>query len=113
MNRRQFAKLAGGAALAAPGVAAGLGSATAGVAPGSRAAGRPAQQTQQEAPKSEAKPKYGMTKEQEERVAQAVQRRERQNAALRARVLPYELEAAFVFKVQDRRKPRMNADKRR
>jgi hypothetical protein len=95
MNRRKFAMLAGGAALA-PGVAAGF-------APQPRES-RPAQSAAtpaaQQPPAAGAKPKYGMTAEQEERVKQSIERRERQNAALRSRTLPYALEAAFVFQAR-------------
>jgi hypothetical protein len=44
--------------------------------------------------------RYGMTKEQAERVQQAVVRRERQAASLRERQLPYGLEPAFVFRAK-------------
>jgi hypothetical protein len=102
MGRREFAKLAGGAALVAP-----LGS---GLAPGwawsqdpKPAPPRvpespPAQQA--EIPKPE--PKLKLTPEQEEAVKKAVERRERQLAAMRSRALPYDAEPAFVFQVRQR-----------
>lgn len=82
MNRREFAKMAGVAALLAPQAVSGQAAAP------------------QAAPKAETPVKYGMSKEQEERVRQAVERRERQMAPLRSRTLPYELEPAFVFRVK-------------
>jgi hypothetical protein len=114
MNRRQFAKMAGGAALVTPvtaSVAAGFSGfrspvdSTGVLTPDSPAQSpQQPQQAPQSPPPAEAKPKYGMSKEQEERVAQAIQRRERQNAQLRSRTLPYELEASFVFRVRTKSK---------
>ena len=83
MNRRQFAKLAGGAALAVP-------------VAGRAWAQEPAKAPQEAPPKAE-ELKYGMTKEQEARVKQAVERRERQLAPLRNYKLSYAAEPAFVF----------------
>lgn len=108
MSRRQFAKIAGGAALAAPwaahaGLKAGAASAE-GWRPAAAGAATPLEplQAQQpaEAPKPESKLK--LTPEQEERLKQANERRERQMAPLRNRELPYELEPAFVFRVKNR-----------
>jgi hypothetical protein len=98
MNRRQFAKLAGGAALAvplAPEVAATL---RRHASPGEPAA-TPEQQAG-EPPRAESKLK--LTPEQEERLKQAAERRERQMAPLRSRALAYDLEPAFVFRVKAR-----------
>lgn len=108
MNRRKFAKLAGSMALTAPIVSRPFAT-TAAVRSGAPTPSDETQVPQQQAPASatppaDAKPKYGMTKEQEERVKQSIERRERQNAALRARTIPYATEAAFVFKVQARAK---------
>jgi len=105
MNRRQFTKLAGGAALAvplAPEVAATLRRhdwRDESAAPEEAWRGKPAA-TQQagEAPRAESKLK--LTPEQEERLKQAAERRERQMAPLRNRALAYELEPAFVFRVK-------------
>ncbi len=55
---------------------------------------------QAEAPKPE--PRLKLSKEQEEAVKKAVERRERQLAAIRSRTLPYEAEPAFVFRVRQR-----------
>ncbi len=93
MNRREFAKIAGGAALGVPllpSVGAGFTLAA------------PQAPAQNEPPKPE--PKLKLTGKQEEAVKQALERRERQLAGMRSRVLPYDLEPAFVFEV--RRRPR-------
>jgi hypothetical protein len=91
ISRRQFAKAAGAAAVLVPAAW------SAAVVAGQSAPQQPA--APQEA---EAKPRYGMSKEQEERVKQAIERRERQAANFRARALPYALEPAFVFKVRSK-----------
>ncbi len=105
INRREFAKLAGGAALVAPLVP--------GMAWPPPMSGRaqeppkkpdtpamPAPAQQPEAPKPE--PRLKLSKEQEEAVKKAVERRERQLTAIRSRTLPYEAEPAFVFRVRQR-----------
>lgn len=86
MNRREFAKLAGGAALAVP---AGAELLSAG-ALAQAAAG------QAQAARSELK----LSAEQEERVKQARERNERQLRGLRERPIPYEAEPAFVFRAR-------------
>jgi hypothetical protein len=87
INRRQFGKLAAGAAV---------------VIPLARAAAFPLTHpdgaAQDAAPKSATKP--ALTKEQEEKVAKAVERRNKQLGPMRERVLPYSAEPAFVFQVQ-------------
>jgi len=75
IHRRQFAKLAGGMVAAV-------------------AVSRAAPSLQ------EPVPKLKLTPQQEERVREAVTRRDRQLAAIRNRTLPYALEPAFVFRVQ-------------
>jgi len=102
MNRREFAKIAGAAALSVP-LLPSVGAAF--TRPErSRRSLAPAVQApaQNEAPKPE--PKLKLTEKQEEAVKQALERRERQLAGMRSRVLPYDLEPAFVFEV--RRRPR-------
>jgi hypothetical protein len=110
LTRRQFAKLAGGAALVP--AAAVVASAEWRVTSGAK--GRPpdavginsdaplqspaTQQSSAAAPVAE--PRVKLTPEQETRVKQAIERRERQLAAMRARVLPYDAEPAFVFRVR-------------
>jgi hypothetical protein len=79
LNRREFAKLAGGAALAVP-VGAELLSA----------------QAQAQVARSELK----LSAEQEERVQQARERTERQMRGLRERPIGYEAEPAFVFRAR-------------
>jgi hypothetical protein len=79
LNRREFAKLAGGAALAVP-VGAELLSA----------------QAQAQAARSELK----LSAEQEERVQQARERTARQMRGLRERPIGYEAEPAFVFRAR-------------
>ncbi len=110
INRREFAKLAGRAALVAP--LAVTARAEPGMvwpqeAPKKTEAAAPAQPPQQsEAPKPE--PKLKLSKEQEEAVKKAVERRDRQLSAMRGRALPYDAEPAFVFHVRQRlRQPKM------
>jgi hypothetical protein len=79
LNRREFAKLAGGAALAMP-VGAELLSA----------------QAQAQGARSELK----LSAEQEERVQQARERTARQMRGLRERPIGYEAEPAFVFRAR-------------
>ncbi len=113
INRREFARLAGGAALVAPLAVTALGEP---LVPGmvwpqegrekpeAPAPTQPAQQP--EAPKPERKLK--LSEEQEEAVKKAVERRDRQLAAMRSRSLPYDAEPAFVFSVRRRpRQPKM------
>ncbi len=98
-NRRQFGKVLG-VAVVTP-MAAGL-------VPNVVAAFRPPFSNRQaEAPKPELPPQSGqaalkLTKEQEEALKKAVERRERQLGALRSRTLAYDLEPAFVFQVRQR-----------
>lgn len=101
ISRRQFAKLAGSAAAVAIPVGAGFSLPDAG-----RPEGPPLQtpSTQQalNAPPPPPEPRVKLTPDQETRVKQAIERRDRQLAGFRARVLPYELEPAFVFQVKKR-----------
>lgn len=90
LNRREFAKLAGGAALAVP-VAVEL-------LETSAYAQTPAAQTQQ--PQEAPKPEWKLTAEQEERVKQARERSERQMRGLRERPIPYDAEPAFTFRAR-------------
>ena len=87
ITRRNFTKLAGAAAVATPILAR---------------ASAMAQQPQQStpAPAEELKPKYGMTKEQEDRVKQSVERGERGRGPLRTFPLAYSAEPSFVFKAR-------------
>ena len=94
INRRQFGKWVGGTAFVlplAPAISAAIPDVGAGFS-------LPLTPQQPEAPKVESKLK--LTKEQEERVKQAVERRDRQLAAIRNRALPYSAEPAFVFRVR-------------
>jgi hypothetical protein len=95
MNRREFAKIAGGAALGVPLLPS--------VGQGFTLAALPQAPAQNEPPKPAEKLK--LTEKQEEAVKQAIERRERQLAGMRSRALPYDLEPAFVFEV--RRRPRV------
>ncbi len=85
MKRREFAKKALGAAAAAPVLL------------------RLPQQPQ-EAPKAE--PRVKLLPGQEEAVKKATEQRERQLNQMRSRVLPYDLEPAFVFAARPREKKR-------
>jgi hypothetical protein len=83
MKRREFAKKALGAAAAAPILLRSL------------------PQQPQEAPKAE--PRVKLTPEQEEAVKKATDNRERQLGLMRKRVLPFDLEPAFVFAAKSRK----------
>lgn len=85
LNRREFAKLAGGAALAVPTGAELLSAEAAG---------------QAQAARSELK----LSAEQEERVQQARERTARQMRGLRERPIGYEAEPAFVFRARPGKK---------
>lgn len=89
MNRRKFSKAAASLALAAPAMGH--------LAFASDAGQAPAQEPQAAAP---ATPKYGMTKEQEDRVKQAIERGERGRGPLRTHPLTYAAEPSFVFRVR-------------
>lgn len=78
LNRREFAKLAGGAALVVP---AGIEALSA----EALAAARPEQK---------------LSAEQQERVQQARERNERQLRGLREQPIPYDAEPAFVFRAR-------------
>jgi hypothetical protein len=95
INRRQFAKTIGAAAIAAPALArVALGQA-------------PPPQTP---PPDAAKPpgsNLPLTAEQQERLKNVLERDARRRALMRPSPLPYDLEPAFVFAV--RRKPRSGA----
>ncbi len=104
VSRRQFARLAGGAALVAP-LPHTFGWAQEAPKKPEQPPEKPAPQQTAEAPKPEPKPK--LTPKQEEVVQKAIERRERQLAGLRSRTLPYDAEPAFVFQVRQRpRTPR-------
>jgi hypothetical protein len=87
MNRRKFSKAAASLALAVPAL--------------HHVALAEAEAEPQE-PQAAAPParRYGMSKEQEERVKQAIERGERGRAALRAHPLAYSAEPAFVFRAR-------------
>lgn len=86
LHRREFAKLAGGAALAVPaGIAALSAEALAGQAQGAR-------------------PERTLSAEQEERVRQARERNERQLRGLREQPIPYDAEPALVFRARTGKK---------
>ena len=98
LSRRQFAKLAGSAAVVSGTWVA------AGAKPGASKDAplqAPQQQPAPNAPPA-AETRVKLTPDQETRVKQALERRDRQLASFRARVLPYELEPAFVFKVKSK-----------
>ncbi len=92
MNRRTFAKMAAGAALAGAAARETL-------AGGMTQAAAPSAPVPQEGA-SRPEPRVKLTSEQEERVKQAVERRERQLNTLRNFKLDYSVEPAFVFKVR-------------
>jgi hypothetical protein len=97
LNRREFAKLAGGAALAVP------------VGAEMLAAEAQATAGQARAARSELK----LSAEQEEHVQQARERTARQMRGLRERPIGYEAEPAFVFRARVGKKKdltQLNAD---
>jgi hypothetical protein len=101
VSRRQFTKTLGGAALAVPLAPSLAWPQEAPKKPESPAApAKPAETPQAEPPKPE--PRLKLSKEQEEAVKKAVERRDRQLTAMRGRVLPYDAEPAFVFQVRQR-----------
>ncbi len=114
INRREFAKLAGGAALVAPLAGSALGEPLASSLgwtqeapkkpdPPPGAPAKPAEaQPQQQGEPAKPEPKPKLTPEQEEAVKKAIERRERQLESLRSRTLPYDLEPAFVFAAKPR-----------
>ena len=99
VNRRQFAKILGGAALVAP-VVPHLAWSQEPVKRPQPPPETPRTTTPTEPPKPEPKPK--LTSKQEEAVQKAIERRDRQLAPLRNRTLPYDAEPAFVFQVRQR-----------
>ncbi len=107
VNRREFTKLVGGAALVVP-----LASSLAWPQEGAKKPEPPAPQakpTEAPAQQGEAKPepKPKLTREQEEALKKAVERRDKQLESLRSRTLPYDAEPAFLFQVRQR--PRKGA----
>ena len=102
ISRRQFTKTLGGAALLVPLAPSLAWPQEPAKKPESPAApAKPAETTPQaEQPKPELRLK--LSKEQEEAVKKAVERRDRQLTAMRGRVLPYDAEPAFVFQVRQR-----------
>ncbi len=115
VNRRQFTKMVGGAALAGPLAASALTEALGAKAARAQEAAKKAEAASgapgAQAPAGEAakaEPKLKLTAEQEEAVKKAVERRERQLAPMRAHPLAYDAEPAFAFAVRQRpRRPRM------
>ena len=99
LNRRQFAKILGGAALVAP-VAPHLAWPQEPVKRPQPPPESPRTQPPAEPPKAEPKPK--LTAKQEEAVLKAIERRDHQLAPLRDRTLAYDAEPAFVFQVRQR-----------
>ncbi len=97
MSRREFTKLAGGAAVVTPLAPA--------LAWTQEKKTEPPKPIEAQSP-AEAKPepKLKLTAKQEEDLKQALERRDRQLSGLRGRTLPYDLEPAFVF--QPRTRPR-------
>jgi len=96
VNRREFAKIMGGAALAVP---------LAHTVAWTQEAPKKPEPTKPALPPGEAaKPelKLKLTPKQEEAVQKAVERRDHQLATLRNRTLPYDAEPAFVFQVRQR-----------
>jgi hypothetical protein len=103
ISRRKFAVVVGGAAVAATAAPSVLEAASRPLRSGGRGpkAGRTIQQPAQEpAAARDVKPKYGMSKEQEEQVRQAVERGARGRAALRNYKFKYADEPAFVFRAK-------------
>jgi hypothetical protein len=109
-SRREFSKLVGGAALTVP-LAPALAWPAAQLERPERKVQRPETPAPQAKPaeassaqpaevKPEPMPK--LTPEQEEAVRKALVERDKRLATMRSRVLPYDLEPAFVFQVRQR-----------
>lgn len=94
LNRREFGKLAGGAALLAP---AGLTTLEGLAAPAPELAAAAPQQSESA---------LKLSAEQEERVKQARERTERQMRGLRPKPIAYDAEPAFVFRAKAAAKPK-------
>ncbi len=103
INRREFAKLAGGAALAVPLASSPAWPQEAPKKP-EPTPGEPPKSAEAKPQQAEAKPepKPKLTREQEEAVKKAIERRDKQLESLRSRTLPYDAEPAFVFQVRQR-----------
>lgn len=102
INRREFAKLAGGAALALPLAPTLPWTQEAAKKPEPAATPQPPEASKAEPPTKLGQVLPKLTAKQEEAVQKAIERRERQLAALRSRTLPYDAEPAFVFQVRQR-----------
>ncbi len=102
INRREFAKLVAGAALAVPLAPSLAWPQEPAKKPESPAAPAKPAETPPQAEQPKPEPKLKLSKEQEEAVKKAVERRDRQLTAMRGRVLPYDAEPAFVFHVRQR-----------
>ncbi len=104
ISRRQFTKTLGGAALLVPLAPSLAWPQEPAKKPESPAApAKPAETPPQaEQAKPKPAPRLKLSKEQEEAVKKAVERRDRQLTAMRGRVLPYDAEPAFVFQVRQR-----------
>jgi hypothetical protein len=110
VNRREFARMVGGAALVVPFAGSALGEPlVAGLGGTQEAPKKPEpapaapvgpSEAQQTEVKAEPKPK--LTPEQAEAVKKAIERRDRQLASLRSHTLGYDAEPAFVFRVRQR-----------
>jgi len=105
VNRREFAKIVGGAVLAVPLARTAAWIQTGPKKPEPAPAKPPAPPG--EASKAEPWARSGqvalkLSAKQEEALKQAIERRDRQLAALRDRTLPYDAEPAFVFRVRQR-----------
>ena len=104
INRREFARLAGRAALAAP-LMPSIGWTQEAPKKPEPTPGEPAKPAEAKPPQqAEAKPepKLKLTPEQEEAVKKAIERRDKQLESLRSRTLPYDAEPAFVFAARPR-----------
>ena len=97
VNRREFAKIVGGAALAVP-----LAHTAAWTqeAPKKAEPAPPGEAAKPEPPTKSGQAPLKLSAKQEEALKQAIERRDRQLAALRDRTLPYDAEPAFVFQVR-------------
>ncbi len=102
MNRRQFARTIGGAALATPLVPALVWTQEQKKPEAPAAPAKPAEAQAPPAEAAKAEPKLKLTAKQEENLKQALERRDRQLAGLRSRTLAYDLEPAFVFRARQR-----------
>ena len=100
VNRREFAKIMGGAALAVPLAHTAAWTQEARKKPEPAPAAPAGEASKAGPPTKSGQAPLKLTAKQEEALKQAIKRRDRQLAPIRNRTLPYDAEPAFVFQVR-------------